>query len=118
VRSSDSQYAAAGTDPSWPPLLKGGEAPRDIRGGISPLFIPQVSTGQLDPGAYAAGLYDVASSRLRCWRAPIQGLRGLRGLEPGAYAAGLYDVASSRLVCFSGNPGLTPPGYMMSPLRG
>ncbi len=25
VRSSDSQYAAAGTDPPWPPLLKGGK---------------------------------------------------------------------------------------------
>ncbi len=52
--------------------------------------------GGLDPGAYAAGLYDVASSRLTCSRA-------LFG-EPGAYAGS--------------NPGLTPPGYMMSPLRG
>jgi hypothetical protein len=25
VRSSNSQYAAAGTDPPWPPLLKGGK---------------------------------------------------------------------------------------------
>ena len=25
VRSSGSQYAAAGTDPPWPPLLKGGK---------------------------------------------------------------------------------------------
>ncbi len=25
MRSSDSQYAAAGTDPPWPPLLKGGK---------------------------------------------------------------------------------------------
>ncbi len=64
-------------------------------------------------GAYAAGLYDVGSSRLRCWRAPIQG--------SGAYAAGLYDVGSSRLTCCVRRvlgPGLTPPGYMMSPLRG
>ncbi len=52
--------------------------------------------GGLDPGAYAAGLYDVASSRLTCWHAPIQG--------SGAYAGSI--------------PGLTPPGYMMSPLRG
>ncbi len=28
VRSSDSQYAAAGTDPPWPPLLKGGKGGR------------------------------------------------------------------------------------------
>ncbi len=25
VRSSGSQYGAAGTDPPWPPLLKGGK---------------------------------------------------------------------------------------------
>ncbi len=25
MRSSDSQYAAAGPDPPWPPLLKGGK---------------------------------------------------------------------------------------------
>ena len=38
----------------------------------------------VDPGAYAAGLYDVASSRLTCWHAPIQGSRGLGGLDPSA----------------------------------
>ena len=59
----------------------------------------------------------------------FRGTRGLRGLERGAYAAGLYDVASSRLRCWcvlfgepgayaGSNAGLTPPGYMMSPLRG
>ncbi len=40
--------------------------------------------GGLEPGAYAAGLYDVASSRLTCWHAPIQGSRGLGGLDPSA----------------------------------
>ena len=28
MRSSDSQYAAAGTDPPWPPLLKGAKSGR------------------------------------------------------------------------------------------
>ncbi len=37
LRSSDFQYAAAGTDPPWPPLLKGGSL-RNIRGGKSPLL--------------------------------------------------------------------------------
>ncbi len=31
VRSSDSHYAAAGTDPPWPPLLKGGKLAQQTR---------------------------------------------------------------------------------------
>ncbi len=33
VRSSSSRYAAAGTDPPWPPLLKGGKLGATHAGG-------------------------------------------------------------------------------------
>ncbi len=38
MRSSDSRYAAAGTHPPWPPLLKGGKLRANIRGGKTPLL--------------------------------------------------------------------------------
>ncbi len=48
VRSSGSQYAAAGTDPPWPPLLKGGKlAQRNRRETTAPRI---ASFQQATPG--------------------------------------------------------------------
>ncbi len=38
VRSSDSQNAAAGTDPPWPPLLKGGKLRATFAAGNLPPY--------------------------------------------------------------------------------
>ncbi len=63
VRSSGSQYAAAGTDPPWPPLLKGGSL-RNTTGGKLPLLgsrvfnrppWPPLLKGGEAPRTFAAG---------------------------------------------------------------
>ena len=53
-----------------------------------------------EPGADAAGLYDVAPSGLRNVGRTRARTCGLRGHEPGACAAGLCDVAPSGLACW------------------
>ncbi len=55
VRSSDSQYAAAGTDPPWPPLLKGGKLRATFAvGNLRSLFC-KFSTGHPGPGVLKSG---------------------------------------------------------------
>ncbi len=46
MRSSGSLYAAAGTDPPWPPLLKGGKLRATFAAGNLRSLFCRFSTGQ------------------------------------------------------------------------
>ena len=111
---SDSQYAAAGTDPPWPPLLKGGKLRATFAPGCLRSLFCEFSTGQ--PGAYAGSNPGLTPPGYMMSPHRGSGTRGLRGPDPGADAAGLYDVASSRLR----NRGLRglEPGLMRGRSRG
>ncbi len=72
VRSSDSQYAAAGTDPPWPPLLKGGKLTRNIRGGKPPLPSLQVFNRPpwpplLKGGKVSRNIFNTPALLFPCW---------------------------------------------------
>ncbi len=49
MRSSDAPYAAAGTDPPWPPLLKGGKLSATFAEGNLRSSVCKFSTGPPGP---------------------------------------------------------------------
>ncbi len=71
VRSSDSQYAAAGPDPPWPPLLKGGKLGATNAEGNCRSSDREFSTGH--PGA--PFLRGEASRNKRGGKLPLLGSR-------------------------------------------